>query len=39
MEFDVATLEMLPGDEAEGLLPCTVTCQATCLFTCLFTSD
>jgi hypothetical protein len=38
MSFDVAALEMLPGEEAqEGLLPCSLTCRVTCLITCAFT--
>lgn len=37
MEFDVTALEMLPGEEPEGLLPCVKTCLSTCLITCFFT--
>jgi hypothetical protein len=37
MEFDVTALEMLPGDEPEGLMPCTITCADTCSKTCLNT--
>lgn len=37
MEFDVTALEMLPGDEPEGLLPCTITCTISCIITCVHT--
>jgi hypothetical protein len=38
MSFDVAALEMLPGEEEEGLLLCTRTCQVTCQVTCIITN-
>jgi len=37
MSFDVAALEMLPGEEEEGLLLCTITCRQTCQVTCSIT--
>jgi hypothetical protein len=37
MEFDITALEMLPADEADGLLPCTITCKVTCVETCTVT--
>jgi hypothetical protein len=38
MEFDVTALEMLPGEETEGLVPCLRSCSVTCGFTCIATS-
>jgi len=38
MELDVTALEMLPGDEPEGLVPCLRTCVVTCFATCLDTT-
>jgi hypothetical protein len=38
MSFDVAALEMLPGEEQqEGLRECSLTCLVTCFVTCQFT--
>jgi hypothetical protein len=37
MSFDVSALEMLPGEEEEGLLLCTHTCKLTCTVTCSIT--
>jgi hypothetical protein len=34
MSLDVSALEMLPGDEEEGLFICTITCRLTCIVTC-----
>lgn len=38
MEFDVTALEMLPGGETEGLVPCVRSCVVTCGITCQFTA-
>jgi hypothetical protein len=38
MELEVTSLEMLPCDEPEGLLPCELTCHSgTCQYSCNLT--
>jgi hypothetical protein len=38
MDLNVTALEMLSGEEAEGLAPCLATCLITCFGTCLDTA-
>jgi hypothetical protein len=38
MEFDLTALEMLPGEETEGLALCLRSCVVTCGITCQFTA-
>jgi hypothetical protein len=38
MEFEVTALEMLPGEETEGLKLCVASCVVTCGITCQFTA-